>query len=195
MMLGYKIRRFFRERGWLLFFICLAFAGGFSLVYWGSELTGLTLYDAQPSSPSPDRVLLADPFDLTDYTLVDVEAYAEGILFKHACQGFWIAMPYEKTFSIKRGEVGAFDIRPTQHDLMYDILTSYNITMHYARMERVEHNFYYATVLLEDDGKILQLDTRPSDALGLATRLKVPIYVSSKLLRQQGKAICDDTKT
>lgn len=191
MMLGYNIRRFFRERGWLLFFICLVFAGGFSLVYWGSELTGFTFYDSEQPTSDPDRVLLADPFDLSEYTPVIVETYAEGVLFKQDCAGFWIAMPYEKTFSIKRGEVGAFDIRPTQHDLLYDILTSYNVTMHYARIERLEHNFYYATVLLEDNGKILQLDTRPSDALGLATRLKAPVYVSTKLLRQQGRDICN----
>ncbi|GEM_PF-1718986 len=195
MILWYRVRR----RLWTLLvptlLILLVFAAGFSLVYYGkSVLTGLAITKI-PSSPQKTAVpLLGDPFALDDYVPVEVEVFADGILLRGPdCKGFWIAMPYEKTFSIKRGEQGVFDIRPTQHDLMYDILTNYNITMDYARIERMEYDFYYATVLLETDEKILQLDTRPSDALALAKRMHAPVYISTKLLRQQGKTICNAT--
>ena len=124
-----------------------------------------------------------------------MEVFADGILFKDACRGLWIAMPYEKTFSIKRGAVGVLDIRPTQHDLMYVIFNQYAINMTYARIERIEHDFFYATILLETNKKLLQVDTRPSDALALAARFGAPVYVSTTLLRQQGRTICDDQKT
>lgn len=121
-----------------------------------------------------------------------MEVFADGVLFKDKCTGVWIAMPYEKTFSIKRGAVGVLDIRPTQHDLMYDIFKQYAINMTYARIERVEHDFYYATMLLETDEKLLQVDTRPSDALALAARFGAPVYMSDKLLRQKGVQVCRD---
>ncbi|MBS3144945.1 bifunctional nuclease family protein [Candidatus Woesearchaeota archaeon] len=170
------------------------FVAGFSAIYFFQDsLTGLFVRTPTDSLTTP-LLSLGDPFDLTDYTQVEVDVLAEGVLFKKDCKGIWLAMPYEKTYSIKRGEVGAFDVRPTQHDILFDILTNYKITMHYARIERIQHDFFYATVLLEDNDKLLQLDTRPSDALALAKRLKVPVYMSSKLLQQQGRDICNDQR-
>ena len=193
MMFWYKARRLGRRYGLTIFFVLLSFVGGFSLVYFGSQaLSGFSVREPEPVA---ERNILGDPYDLDEYTAVDIQLFGDGVLFKHDCQGIWIAMPYEKTFSIRRGEVGTYDIRPTQHDLMYDILTSYAINMTYARLERMQHDFFYATVLLEKDDKILQLDTRPSDALALATRLKAPVYVSTALLRQQGRDICNDQPT
>lgn len=169
----------------------LVFLAGFAAVFFfQGSITGLLSKETAPAA-SDTALLLGDPFDLQEYTQVEVEVLAEGVLFRSGCTGIWLAMPYEKTFSIRRGEVGVYDIRPTQHDLMYDILTNYDITMHYARIERMQHDFFYATVLLETDEKLLQLDTRPSDALALAKRLQAPVYVATKLLKQQGRDICD----
>ncbi len=195
MILGYRLRRRLRTLLLPVLMILLVFAAGFSLVYYGNDiLTGFAITTPTVQKVAPP--LLGNPFALEDYVPVEAEVFAEGILLRGPdCKGLWIAMPYEKTFSIKRGEQGVFDIRPTQHDLMYDILTNYNITMDYARIERVEYDFYYATVLLETEDKILQLDTRPSDALALAKRMHAPVYIAKKLLRQQGKTICNEQQT
>lgn len=192
MIFSYRVRWFFRRRGLPALLLLAAFLGGFALVYFGADaLEGWIVFDAEEKGQ--EQRFLDDPHDLSAYTRVDVAVYGDGILFRDGCQGLWIAMPYEKVFSIKRGEERKLDIRPTQHDLMQDIFTVYNITMSYARIERVEHDFFYATVLLDDGGTLLQLDTRPSDALALATRFQAPVYVHTPLLRQQGRDICDKT--
>ena len=189
-MLSYRVRGFFRRRGLPLLFVLAAFLGGFALVYFGAAaLEGWAIYEAEDKEQG--QRFLDDPSDLSTYTRVDLVVYGDGVLFRDGCQGLWLAMPYEKAFSIKRGEERKLDIRPTQHDLMQDIFTVYNITMSYARIERVEHGFFYATVLLDDGGTLLQLDTRPSDALALATRFRAPVYVYTPLLRQQGRNLCD----
>ncbi len=195
MMFWWKAGFWWRAHWGKVLLSALVFLAGFAAVlFFQGNITGL-LSKETASPPIDTALFLGDPFDLQEYTQVEVEVLAEGVLFRHECTGIWLAMPYEKTFSIRRGEAGVFDIRPTQHDLMYDILTNYNIKMHYARIERIQHDFFYATVLLEDQDKLLQLDTRPSDALALATRLQAPVYVATKLLKQQGRDICDSKKT
>jgi len=190
MMLSYRLRWFFRKRGMFFLLLLFAFLGGFFLVYFGSgALEGWVVTDAG-TKETVQQPFFDDPYDLSAYTGVKVEVYGDGVLFRDDCKGLWIAMPYEKTFAIKRGEEGKLDIRPTQHDLMRDIFSVYNITMRYARLERMEHDLFYATVLLDHGGTLLHLDTRPSDALALATRFKAPVYVSTRLLRQQGRDIC-----
>ncbi len=191
MIFWYKVRRWFRHYALTLGLILLVFGAGFSLIFFGGTFfTGFAARDAPP--PLLTNQFLEDPYDLSDYTSVTVEAYADGILMKEGCKGLWIAMPYEKTFAIKRAMVGVLDVRPTQHDLMYDIFTNYNINLTYARIERMQHDFYYATLLLEEKNKILQLDSRPSDALALAAKMHAPVYVSTKLLQQQGRDLCND---
>lgn len=192
MMLSYRLRRFLRERGLFFLLLLVAFAGGFALVYFGSgALEGWVVADTQEKNVQDQRKFLDDPYDVSEYTAVQVQVYGDGVLFRDDCLGLWIAMPYEKTFAIQRGKEGKLDIRPTQHDLLQDLFSVYNITMHYARIERMEHDLFYATVLLDNGGTLLQLDTRPSDALALATRFKAPIYVYTQLLRQQGRDVCD----
>lgn len=194
MMISYRIRMWTRTHGRSALLIFLVFILGFSLVYFGNiALTGWSVHSSATGQKFIPEHYLGDPRDLTAYTLIEVEVFDVGVLFRSGCTGVWMSMPYEKTFSIKRGEVGVFDIRPTQHDLMYDILTTYAINMTYARIERIQNDFYYATVLLENDDKILELDTRPSDALALATRFKAPVYIATSLLRQQGRDVCDGT--
>ena len=193
MMFWWQVGLWWRSHWGKALLSLLVFLAGFTTIYFFQDsLTGF--FVREPASPPTTAALsLGDPFDLESYTEVEVDVLAEGVLFKKECTGIWLAMPYEKTYAIKRGEVGVFDIRPTQHDLLFDILTNYKITMHYARIERIQHDFFYATVLLEDRDKLLQLDTRPSDALALAKRLKAPVYVSSKLLQQQGRDLCAKT--
>ena len=190
MMFWYRARRWLRRKKLAAILILLLFGAGFSLVYFGAPL--LSGFAVKENILPAERLLLADPYDLTDYTEVIVDVFSDGVLFKYECRGLWIAMPYEKSFAIKRNMAGVFDIRPTQHDLLYDVITNYDINMSYARIERMQNNFFYATVLLEHEEKLLQLDSRPSDALALAARFKAPVYVSTKLLQQQGRDICRD---
>ena len=42
---------------------------------------------------------------------------------------------------------------------------------------------YYAVIWLEREGKLISVDSRPSDALAIALRLDCPIYVDDAVLR------------
>jgi bifunctional DNase/RNase len=47
-------------------------------------------------------------------------------------------------------------------------------------------NTFFARVILDNDGRHVELDSRPSDAIALALRAKVPIFVEQKVLDEAG---------
>lgn len=78
--------------------------------------------------------------------------------------------------------------RPMTHDLMRSILTEL-----VARVERVEvhdlqdNTFYARIFLISPDGKELIIDSRPSDAIALALRMKAPIFVAKVVMEKSRK--------
>ena len=96
----------------------------------------------------------------------------------------WIG-PYEAeaiTIALQEIEVA----RPQTHDLLKNILNNLD-----ARLTRVEvislrEDVFYGNLVVETNGKVLNIDSRPSDALALAVRAHVPILVSREVLDSAG---------
>lgn len=81
--------------------------------------------------------------------------------------------------------------RPMTSDLMAELIRAMG-----ARVERVavvslrEHTFY-AVIVVAVDGRVEELDARPSDALNLAARTGAPIFAAADVLEQTGAATPD----
>lgn len=92
----------------------------------------------------------------------------------------WIG-PYEAeaiTIALQDIEVA----RPQTHDLLKNVLGALN-----ARLVRVEvislrDDVFYGNLVVEVDGKTIEIDTRPSDALAMAVRAHVPILASKEVM-------------
>src|SRR3954471_18781622 len=72
--------------------------------------------------------------------------------------------------------------RPLTHDLCKTIVSSLGATLRRVQITRVENNTYYGELHLERDGKIVNVDSRPSDAIAIALRLDAPIFAAESLL-------------
>ena len=59
----------------------------------------------------------------------------------------------------------------------------------------VEKETYYATIFLKnnDDGKIIEIDSRPSDAIAVAIRVDAPIFVTANVI-SNGSVSTDSAK-
>jgi bifunctional DNase/RNase len=92
----------------------------------------------------------------------------------------WIG-PYEAeaiTIALQDIEVA----RPQTHDLLKNVLGALN-----ARLVRVEvislrDDVFYGNLVVEVDGKTIEIDTRPSDALAMAVRAHVPIMATKEVM-------------
>lgn len=76
--------------------------------------------------------------------------------------------------------------RPMTHDLLHSILKQTQVTVKEIKIVDLKEQTYYATLHLLLNKKLIEIDARPSDAIILALKSKVPILVSAKVLDQQG---------
>jgi len=73
--------------------------------------------------------------------------------------------------------------RPMTHDLIKNLLMGLNTSVQKVVVNELKEETYYALIWLEQNGQIISIDSRPSDALALALRLDCPIYVEETVLK------------
>ncbi len=77
--------------------------------------------------------------------------------------------------------------RPLTHDLFKNTLSEFGIQLQEVIISDLSEAVFYATLVCTDDeGNILALDSRTSDAIALAVRFQAPIFVKSEILDEAG---------
>jgi bifunctional DNase/RNase len=69
------------------------------------------------------------------------------------------------------------------HDLIRNLLFGLETGVKKVVVSDLKEDTYYAVIWLERDGKLISVDSRPSDALAIALRLDCPIYVEETVLK------------
>src|SRR5438270_7032437 len=78
--------------------------------------------------------------------------------------------------------------RPMTHDLIKNLLIGLDTHVHKIVVNELREDTYFAVIWMERDGKVISIDSRPSDALALALRLDCPIYVDEEVLKYSKQA-------
>jgi bifunctional DNase/RNase len=76
--------------------------------------------------------------------------------------------------------------RPLTHDLFAATLEELGIRIDRVVISTLAEETYHARLFLEQDGKTVEVDSRPSDALALAVRSGVRIFAAEAVLEQAG---------
>jgi len=74
--------------------------------------------------------------------------------------------------------------RPMTHDLLREVIEMLGGEIKRVVITDVKENVFFAAVEIEKEKKVINLDARPSDAIALAVRSHVPIYVSEVVMMQ-----------
>lgn len=96
----------------------------------------------------------------------------------------WIG-PWEASAIAMRLQ-GLAPERPLTHDLFATTLGELGARVERVVISTLAEETFHARLVLVADGRRLEIDSRPSDALALAVRLDVPIYASAEVLDQAG---------
>lgn len=72
--------------------------------------------------------------------------------------------------------------RPMTHDLMKNLITDMKAEINHILVSELKDNTFYAVISLMSGGDTLKIDSRPSDAIALALRVKAPIYVNETVI-------------
>jgi hypothetical protein len=76
--------------------------------------------------------------------------------------------------------------RPMTHDLLRDTFDSLDVDVEEVVIDELREGTFFAKIRYRHNGSEEQLDSRPSDAVALAVRVDVPIYVAPMVLEEAG---------
>jgi uncharacterized protein len=96
----------------------------------------------------------------------------------------WIG-PFEAdaiTIELQNVEVA----RPLTHDLLKATIEQLGAEILEVSITDLRNDTFYAEIALRLNGRRLAVDARPSDAIALAVRARVPVYVSTEVMEQAG---------
>ena len=89
---------------------------------------------------------------------------------------------------------GTKHFRPLTHDLLAGVIKEFNSEVHRVVITHVKENVFYATILLEKDGSLVEIDARPSDSLIMALKFKAPVFVAKTLFEKMALTMEDRTE-
>jgi len=74
--------------------------------------------------------------------------------------------------------------RPLTHDILARIIADLGGEISHVTIKELRNDVFYAYIMINQQGKQLEIDSRPSDALALAVRAQVPIYVEEQVMEK-----------
>ena len=78
--------------------------------------------------------------------------------------------------------------RPMTHDLLKALLNHLNANVEKIVVNELKDNTFYAVIFLNVAGKMVTVDSRPSDAIALALRTDSPIFVTDDVLTKSSSS-------
>lgn len=76
--------------------------------------------------------------------------------------------------------------RPLTHDLLGNAIQQLGATVAYVLVNDLSNDTFFARIMLQVDGRSVEIDSRPSDAIALAVRAQVPIFADESVLDKAG---------
>jgi hypothetical protein len=96
----------------------------------------------------------------------------------------WIG-PYEAdaiTIELQDVEVA----RPVTHDLLKNVIAALGAKVSHVLIKALNDGVFYASLFVDMSGELKEIDSRSSDAIALAVRVKVPIFVNEAVMDEVG---------
>ncbi len=76
--------------------------------------------------------------------------------------------------------------RPVTHDLLKNIIEELGGTVSHILINELREQVFYARLFVDMDGNMMEIDCRPSDAIAVAVRSKVPVFVDESVMDEAG---------
>ena len=103
----------------------------------------------------------------------------------------WIGPAEADAIAIELQQVSV--ARPLTHDLLRNILAELGATVTSIVVNDLSNDTFYARILMDVGGRHVEIDSRPSDAIALAVRVKAPIFAEDSVLDKAGILLDSET--
>jgi len=105
----------------------------------------------------------------------------------------WIGPAEADAIAVRLQEVSV--ARPLTHDLLRSVIDSLGASVDYVIVNDLSNDTFFARIMLQIDGRVMEIDSRPSDAIALAVRVQVPIYADESVLEKAGVKLDQEGQT
>lgn len=95
---------------------------------------------------------------------------------------FPIVIGTKEAEAIDRRLKGIPQPRPFTHDLLANVIEQMDGTIERIEINNLQDHTFFARILIKQDGRTLEIDSRPSDAIALGIATTVPIFVAEHVL-------------
>lgn len=97
---------------------------------------------------------------------------------------FPIVIGDNEALAIDRRLKGQKRARPMTHDLLADVIEQLGAELEKIVINDLKDHTFYAKLVVRQEGRLLEIDSRPSDAIALGVASDTPIFVSEHVLRE-----------
>lgn len=125
------------------------------------------------------RGLLMDPVTNTPIVILK-DAGSDAVL------PIWVGLYEANAIALEIEKVST--PRPMTHDLIKNVIAGLDARVHKVVVTELKEDTFYAVIWMECEGRVISVDSRPSDALALALRVDCPIFVEDEVLKNSKKA-------
>lgn len=102
----------------------------------------------------------------------------------------WIGAAEADAIAVRLQEVSV--ARPLTHDLLKSAIDSLGGQVTSIIVNDLANDTFFARIMVDVNGRQLEIDSRPSDAIALAVRARVPIYAEESVLERAGVLLDQD---
>jgi bifunctional DNase/RNase len=103
----------------------------------------------------------------------------------------WIGPAEADAIAVKLQNVAV--PRPLTHDLLGSVISNLGGTVSYVVVSDLQNDTFFAKVIINVDGRAVEIDSRPSDAIALAVRTKAVLYAEDSVLEKAGIVMDKET--
>ncbi len=127
------------------------------------------------------RILIRE---LSDFQLIELREVPEpGETLEGEARSFPIVIGLPEAQAIDRRLRGMPIDRPQTHDLLASVFTALDADLERITITNLSDNTFFAELTVrKSDGEVIQIDSRPSDAIALGVASDTPIYVAEEVI-------------
>lgn len=172
------------------FSLFLIFVGIFLGIFIAKLNSNSNCCDANNLNYTDDYLKNLKELSTEDFFKADIKIDNSILLLKHECYELSMEISQEQIIAIASTIQNVTFPRPLTSDLLSETMEHFGIEILSAKITNAKDDLYYAEIIVKQGNRILSLDSRPSDAVAIALKNSVPVYVKKDIFEKNGRKIC-----
>ena len=127
------------------------------------------------------------PMNLARIVIVDSDEEKMSMIVLQEVNGeraFPILIGIHEAYAIDRRTKGLVAPRPLTHDLIERLIEGLDCQLEQIVISELRDSTFFAKLVIRRDGELIEVDSRPSDAIAIGAGTPTPIFVDDSVLRE-----------